>query len=130
MSEMQDNDLRGDRNPSRAGFRMDSRRAEGLESLFKVLSCATRLRILHALTQTPGLCAGEISELLSMKPQAVSNQLKLLSALGILGFRRDGQRIRYRILDPCVVDLLDRGLCLLGDLAPATQEKVFGFGEE
>ena len=127
---MKESELRGTRNLSRAGSQLDSGLAEGLESLFKVLSCATRLRLLHALAQAPDLSAGEISHRLAMKPQAVSNQLTLLSARGILGSRRDGQRIRYRILDPCVMDLLDRGLCLLGDLAPGMEEKVSGFGEE
>ena len=127
---MKESELRGTGNLSRAGSQLESGLAEGLESLFKVLSCATRLRLLYALTLAPDLCAGEIADCLAMKPQAVSNQLTLLLAKGILGSRRDGQRIRYRILDPCVVDLLDRGLCLLGDLAPGMEVKVSGLREE
>jgi len=50
-----------------------------------------------------------------MKPQAVSNQLQRLLDRGILASRRNGNFIHYRIIDPCVVGLLDLGLCLTED---------------
>ena len=50
-----------------------------------------------------------------MSPQAVSNQLQRLVDRGILGARRNGNRIHYRIVDRCVVELLDLGLCLTED---------------
>jgi ArsR family transcriptional regulator, lead/cadmium/zinc/bismuth-responsive transcriptional repressor len=50
-----------------------------------------------------------------MKPQAVSNQLQRLLDRGIVQTRRDGNNVLYRIVDPCVIDLIDRGLCLLED---------------
>lgn len=50
-----------------------------------------------------------------MKTQAVSNQLQRLAGRGILASRREGNSIHYRIIDPCVLDLLDRGLCLTED---------------
>jgi len=33
--------------------------------------------------------------------------------LGIVATRRSGNNICYRIADPCVTTLLDRGLCLM-----------------
>jgi hypothetical protein len=50
-----------------------------------------------------------------MRPQAVSNQLQRLADRGILGSRRRRLNIYYRILDPCVISLLDHGLCLTED---------------
>ena len=47
-----------------------------------------------------------------MKPQAISNQLIRLADRGIVGPRRNGNNIYYRIVDPCVIELLDHGLCL------------------
>jgi len=41
-----------------------------------------------------------------------ARQLQRLVDRGILGARRDGNRIHYRIVDRCVVELLDLGLCL------------------
>jgi DNA-binding transcriptional ArsR family regulator len=50
-----------------------------------------------------------------MKVQAVSNQLQLLAARGIVSSRRDGTSVLYRLDDPCIATLLDRGWCLAED---------------
>lgn len=86
-----------------------------LASLFKVLASDTRLRLLHALVRSRELCLTELAEEVSMSPQSVSNQLQRLVAQGILGAQRNGNNVHYRIVDPCVVNLLDQGLCLLED---------------
>jgi ArsR family transcriptional regulator, lead/cadmium/zinc/bismuth-responsive transcriptional repressor len=86
-----------------------------LSDLFKVLANDTRLRLLHALVRADELCVNELAETVGMKPQAVSNQLQRLSDRGIVSTRRNGTQIYYRIVDPCVTTLLDRGLCLLED---------------
>jgi DNA-binding transcriptional ArsR family regulator len=89
--------------------------AADLMNVFKVLANDTRLRLLHALVRAGELPVGELSEAVAMKPQAVSNQLQRLVDRGILGSRRDGTSIIYRIVDPCVISLLDQGLCLMED---------------
>ena len=94
---------------------IDARRASSLEGLFKVLANDTRLRLLHALAREKELCVLDLARRIGMKPQAVSNQLQRLVARRILASRRDGLQIFYRIVDPCVIELLDRGLCLLED---------------
>jgi ArsR family transcriptional regulator, lead/cadmium/zinc/bismuth-responsive transcriptional repressor len=86
-----------------------------LVALFKVLANDTRLRLLHALVRQGEMGVMELAEVLAMKPQAVSNQLQLLAARGILGSRRAGIKIYYRIVDPCVIEILDHGLCLSED---------------
>ena len=86
-----------------------------LGAVFKTLANDTRLRMLHALARTEEMCVSEMSELLAMKPQAISNQLIRLADRGIVGSRRNGNNIYYRIVDPCVVQLLDHGLCLSED---------------
>jgi ArsR family transcriptional regulator, lead/cadmium/zinc/bismuth-responsive transcriptional repressor len=89
--------------------------AGGLASMFKVLANDTRLRLLHALVRVNEMCVTDLARTMGMKPQAVSNQLQRLSDLGILACRRDGTSIFYRVTDPCVVTLLDQGLCLIED---------------
>ena len=95
-----------------------SEQAAGLMDLFKVLANDTRLRLLHALARSSELCVSDLAGAVAMKPQAVSNQLQRLVDRGILGSRRDGTSIRYRIVDPCVPSLLDLGLCLTEDAEP------------
>lgn len=91
-----------------------------MEVLFKTLANGTRLRLLHAITRNSEMRVTELAETIGMKPQAVSNQLQRLSDRGILGSRRDGTQIYYRIIDPCVVSILEYGLCLSED----AQERI------
>lgn len=89
--------------------------ADDLAALFKVLANDNRLRILHAVHRADELSVSAIAEEVGATPQAVSNQLQRLLDQGILGSRRDGQRILYRIVDPCVPGLMDLGVCLLAE---------------
>lgn len=89
--------------------------AAALTALFKILANATRLRLLHALIRRGEMCVTDLAKALKMKPQAVSNQLQRLVDRGILGCQRNGNRIHYQIIDPCVPHLLDQGLCLSED---------------
>jgi DNA-binding transcriptional ArsR family regulator len=73
----------------------------------------TRLRLLHALVRSGELSLSDLAEAVEMKPQAVSNQLQRLSDLGVVDSRREGNSIFYRLIDPCVLSLLDTGLCLM-----------------
>jgi ArsR family transcriptional regulator, lead/cadmium/zinc/bismuth-responsive transcriptional repressor len=86
-----------------------------LVALFKVLANDTRLRLLHAIVRRGEMGVMELAAALAMKPQAVSNQLQRLLDRRILGSRRAGINIYYRISDPCVISLLDYGLCLSED---------------
>ena len=89
--------------------------ATELESLFKIMGNTTRLRMLHSLVRAEEMTVTELAESVHMKPQAVSNQLQRLVDRGILASKRNGNNVHYRIVDPCVINLLDQGLCLLED---------------
>lgn len=95
---------------------LDGPQAAELAGLFKVLANDTRLRLLHALVREGELCVTDLGRSVGMTPQAVSNQLQRLAARRIVACRRQGTTIYYRIVDPCVPALLDRGLCLLEDV--------------
>ncbi len=89
--------------------------AGAIERTFKVLASGTRLRLLHALLRRPGMAVTELAQAVGMKPQAISNQLQRLADKGIVSSVRDGTSIHYRVVDPCVADLIDRCLCLVED---------------
>lgn len=91
-----------------------------LVALFKILANDTRLRLLHALARSGELCVTDLAAAVGMKPQAVSNQLQRFSDRGILKARRDGKNIQYRIVDPCVLSLLELGLCLIEETKQRT----------
>lgn len=96
-------------------------KAEELVGVFKVLSSDTRLRLLHALARSGELCVTELAQAVGMKPQAVSNQLQRLVDRGILKASRHRNNIRYRIEDPCVLSLLETGLCLIEEARKRTE---------
>jgi len=89
--------------------------ARRLMGVFKVLANDTRLRLLHALAREGEVCVTELASAVGMRAQAVSNQLQRLADQGIVEARREGNQIFYRIVDPCVTALMDRGLCLMED---------------
>lgn len=84
-----------------------------LTAIFKVLANNTRLRILHALIRESELCVNKLSEAIDMKPQAVSNQLQKLVDRNVIQSKRNGNQIYYHVVNSCIYNLIDRGLCLM-----------------
>jgi ArsR family transcriptional regulator, lead/cadmium/zinc/bismuth-responsive transcriptional repressor len=89
--------------------------AAELARVYETLANDTRLRLLHVLLKEGEIYPSGLAAKLGMKPQAVSNQLQRLSDRGIVRTRREGNNVLYRIVDPCVIDLIDHGLCLVED---------------
>ncbi|MGH1492799.1 MAG: ArsR/SmtB family transcription factor [Acidimicrobiales bacterium] len=85
-----------------------------LATLFRVLANDTRLRILHAIARAEEAAVSEIAAEIGSSTQAVSNHLQRMADQEIVATRRDGNRIYYRLIDPCVGGVMELGLCLLG----------------
>ena len=91
--------------------------ASELEDLFKILANDTRLRLLHTLARVEEMCVCDLASSVGMTPQAISNQLQRLSDRGIVATRRSGNMIYYRVVDQCIIELLQKAMCLLSDSA-------------
>ena len=87
--------------------------AADLAHLFKVLANDNRLRILHAIHRAGEVSPSDIAAEVGASQQTVSNQLQRLADQRIVHSRREGQRVFYRIIDPCVPGLMDLGVCLI-----------------
>ncbi|TXT38709.1 MAG: ArsR family transcriptional regulator [Comamonadaceae bacterium] len=79
---------------------------ESAASLFRVMSAPMRLKIINCL------CSGEqnVSYLLTQVDTTQPNMSQHLNTLyqaGILGKRRDGVQIFYRIIDPRIVSICE-----------------------
>ena len=94
---------------------IDAYQASELEDLFKILANDTRLRLLHNLARVEEMCVCDLAAAIDMTPQAISNQLQKLYSQGIVATRRAGNMIYYRVIDECIVGLLEKALCLLAD---------------
>ena len=87
-----------------------------MAELFKVLASDSRLRLLHAIARAGEVRAGELAAAVGMTQQAASNQLQRLVDRRICAARRSGTSVLYRIVDPCVLNLLGYACCLLEPL--------------
>ena len=77
----------------------------GLSELFKVLGDETRTRILYLLSLQE-LCVCDIAEVMEMSLPAVSHHLRLLKAMRIVKYRRDGKQVYYSLADDHIVGLI------------------------
>lgn len=93
----------------------DRKGARDMAELFGLLANDSRLRILHAIVRKGEVSVGDIAEAVGMKAQAVSNQLQKLALRRVLESERRGNQVFYSVIDPCVIELLDRGHCLAED---------------
>ena len=66
----------------------------------------TRIRLLDRLRDGEAT-VGELSEALDASQQNVSKHLSVLTDVGILGRRRDGNHVLYRIVDESVLTLCE-----------------------
>lgn len=93
---------------------IDDNEVAELAALFGVLANDTRLRILHAIARNEESSVTAIGEEIGASTQSVSNHLQRMADQRIVATRRDGNRIYYRLVDPCVGGVMELGLCLLG----------------
>lgn len=92
---------------------IDGNDVDQLASLFRILGSDTRLRILHTIARSGEAAVTAIATDVGASPQSVSNHLQRMADQQIVATRRDGNRIFYRLIDPCVGGLIELGLCLL-----------------
>ena len=84
-----------------------------LAELFKMFGDSTRISILCVLLERE-LCVGDIATALSMGQSAISHQLRLLKAAGLVRARRDGKTVYYALDDSHVHDIFKLGLDHIG----------------
>jgi DNA-binding transcriptional ArsR family regulator len=73
--------------------------AETQAELFGVLACATRIKILRVIADTPKP-VGMIAEEIGVSLQNTSHHLRVMKDKGILISRRKGQSVEYSIAYP------------------------------
>lgn len=78
----------------------------GLAETFRVLGDVTRLRICLALARHE-LCVNDLAEVVGISESAVSHQLRLMKAMRLVKYRREG-RMTYYMLDDQHIDGLIR----------------------
>ncbi|WP_234440693.1 metalloregulator ArsR/SmtB family transcription factor [Streptomyces rimosus] len=88
---------------------LDADAAATIAATLQALATPSRLMILTRLRQGP--CpVGELADAVGMEQSAVSHQLRLLRALGLVTGSRRGRRIVYSLYDTHVAQLLDEAV--------------------
>lgn len=87
----------------------DTGTVHGLSETFKVLADATRLKICLALARQE-LCVCDIAVLLSLTESAISHQLRLMKAMRLVRYRRDGRMTYYALDDAHIEHLIRLGV--------------------
>jgi DNA-binding transcriptional ArsR family regulator len=88
---------------------------ELLAETFKTLGDYSRVQIVWALSHGE-LCVGDLAELLSMSPSAVSHHLRTLRNLKLVNSRREHRTIFYSLDDKHIEHLLEEGIEHVEDL--------------
>lgn len=82
---------------------------------FRLLGDPTRLRILRALYDADEVTVQALAEATGQSQQNTSKHLRQLAEAGVVGGRRDGLHVHYRITDPTLRALCDLVCDALGD---------------
>lgn len=77
----------------------------GLSEIFKVLGDETRAKILYLLAQQR-LCVCDLAEVLEITMPAVSHHLRLLKALRLVKYSREGKMVYYTLEDEHILNLI------------------------
>jgi ArsR family transcriptional regulator, nickel/cobalt-responsive transcriptional repressor len=88
---------------------LDAVSARTVAETLQALASPNRLMILTRLRQSP-CSVGELSTSVGMEQPAVSHQLRLLRALGLVAGDRNGRSVVYRLYDNHVAALLDEAV--------------------
>ncbi|RMD80182.1 MAG: transcriptional regulator [Chloroflexi bacterium] len=83
---------------------LSTEKAQRMAQFFGLLADTNRLRIVDLLAQGE-FCVRDIAVALEMSESAVSHQLRMLKALRLVRFRRQGRHIFYQLLDHHVLTL-------------------------
>lgn len=95
---------------------MAAQQCLSLMKLFKALANDKRLRLLHNLAKSAGLCLNNFASAAIIKPQGIFDQLQRPDDPGMLTPRGETKLIHIRNVDRCVIELITPRIWLLEDM--------------
>ena len=87
----------------------DRETLQGLTQIFKMLGDDTRLKICLVLSRQE-LCVGDVAGLVGMSESAVSHQLRIMKAMRLVTYRKEGKMTFYMLDDEHIEDLIRLGV--------------------
>jgi ArsR family transcriptional regulator len=87
----------------------DDATLKGLSEIFKMLGDVTRLKICLGLSRQE-LCVSDIARLLDLTESAVSHQLRIMKAMRLVTYRKEGKMTYYMLDDEHIEELIQMGV--------------------
>jgi DNA-binding transcriptional ArsR family regulator len=87
----------------------DRETLQGLTELFKMLGDDTRLKICLVLARRE-LCVSDVAGLVGMSESAVSHQLRIMKAMRLVTYRKEGKMTFYMLDDEHIEELIRLGV--------------------
>ena len=78
------------------------------DHLYECLSNVNRRKILYCIGEEEK-CVNEISECLDLEQSLTSHHLKDLYDCGLIEKKRKGKRIYYKVSEPEIIEILEKG---------------------
>lgn len=82
---------------------MNIKEAKSRADILKALAHPVRVLILDALMEGER-CVCELNDLADIDQSNISRHLAVLKKAGVVADRRDGMKVFYRILTPCIIN--------------------------
>lgn len=83
---------------------LSTEKAQRMAEFFGVLADPNRLRLLSALASQE-LCVCDLAATAKMSESAVSHQLRILRAMRLVTYRKEGRNVYYGLADSHIVNL-------------------------
>jgi len=82
---------------------------QGLAQIFKMLGDETRLKICLVLARHE-LCVSDVAGLVGLSESAVSHQLRIMKAMRLVTYRKEGKMTFYMLDDDHIEELIRLGV--------------------
>lgn len=79
-------------------------KAQQMAEVFSLLADTNRLRLISALASQE-LCVCDLAAVTKMTESAICHQLRLLKAMRLVNYRREGRNVYYTLADDHIVTL-------------------------
>jgi ArsR family transcriptional regulator, lead/cadmium/zinc/bismuth-responsive transcriptional repressor len=79
-------------------------KAQQMAEIFSLLADTNRLRLISALASQE-LCVCDLAAVTKMTESAICHQLRLLKAMRLVNYRREGRNVYYSLADAHIVTL-------------------------
>jgi DNA-binding transcriptional ArsR family regulator len=83
---------------------LPTEKAQQMAEVFSLLADTNRLRLISALTSQE-LCVCDLAAVTKMTESAICHQLRLLKAMRLVNYRREGRNVYYSLADGHIVTL-------------------------